>query len=98
MGLPYKTATHTVVTVTTASGVALAANGAREYALLINISDTAIYLKLGAAAVASEGIRLNTVGTVGDRYEMSRALGNLYQGAINAIGGSTKLLLVTEGT
>ena len=65
-------------------------------ALLVNDSDTAIYLKLGADAVANQGIRLNANG---GSYEMSRLHGNLYVGASNAIHGSTgnKVLLVTEG-
>lgn len=97
MSLPYGTSTHTVATVTTESGVALAANGNREYALFINDSpDTVIYLKIGVAAVANEGIRLNAAG---GSYEMSRALGNLCQGVVNAIHGGSgdKVLLVTEG-
>ena len=92
----YTTPTHTAVTVTTASGAALAANAVRLYALLINDSDETIYLKLGATAVANEGIRLNANG---GNYEMSKKLGNLYTGVINAIHGGTgsKKLLVLEG-
>ena len=91
----YTTPTHTAVIVTTASGIALAANANRLYALLINDSDETIYLKLGATAVVNEGIRLNANG---GNYEMSKKLGNLYTGVINAIcatGGKT--LLVLEG-
>lgn len=93
----YSTATHTAVTVTTASGAALAANAGRRYALFINDSDTVMYLKLGATAVANEGIRLNANG---GSYEMSAMLGSLYTGAVNAIHGGTgnKILLVTSGT
>jgi hypothetical protein len=92
----YTTPTHSVATVTTVTGAALAANAARLYALLVNDSDTAIYIKLGAAAVANQGIRL---GANGGSYEMSKKLGNLYTGAINAIHGGTgnKVLLVLEG-
>ena len=90
------TPTHSVVTVTVASGVALAANTSRSHALLINDSDTPIYLMFGAAAVANQGVRLNAAG---GSYEMSSLLGNLYRGAINAIHGGTgnKVLLVDEG-
>lgn len=90
------TMTHTHPNVTTTSSTALAANANRKTALLVNDSDTVIYLKLGATAVANQGIRLNASG---GSYEMSAALGNLYLGAINAIHGSTgtKVLLVTEG-
>lgn len=96
MSLPYGIPTHTVATVTMASGEALAANGDREYALFINDSDTVIYLKLGATAVVNQGIRLNING---GSYEMSRAFGNLCQRVVNAIHGGSgdKLLLVTEG-
>jgi len=92
----YTTSTHTAVTVTTASGAALAANTSRKYALFINDSDTVIYLKLGAAAVANQGIRLNAAG---GSYEMTAPMGNLFTGAVNAIHGGTgnKTLLVTEG-
>jgi len=92
----YTAPTHSAATVTSTTGQALAANANRKYALLVNDSDTAIYIKLGAAAVANEGIRLNANG---GSYEMSDLHGNLYTGAINAIHGSTgnKTLLVTEG-
>jgi hypothetical protein len=90
------TVTHSVATVTTATGAALAANVNRKYALLVNDSDTVIYIKIGANAVANQGIRLNANG---GSYEMSNALGNLNTGAINAIhaGSGNKTLLVTEG-
>lgn len=90
--------THTAVTVTTTTGQALAADviGHRVYVLLVNDSDTTIYIGLGAAAVANQGIRINAEGGA---YEMSKALGNLYTGAINAIhgGSGNKTLLVSEG-
>lgn len=92
----YTTPTHTAVNATTASGAALASNANRLYALVVNDSDTTIYIKLGADAVANQGIRLNAYGGA---YEMSKKLGNLYTGAINCIHASTgnKVLLVTEG-
>jgi hypothetical protein len=88
--------THSVLTVTTTSQQALAANPDRKYAMLINDSDTVIYIKIGAPAVVGEGIRLNPNG---GSYEMSSAIGNLHTGAINAIHGGTgnKNLLVLEG-
>ena len=93
----YTTPTHTAVNVTVASGAVLAANANRLYALLVNDSDAVIYIKLGAAAVANQGIRLNASG---GSYEMSAMLGNLYTGAINGIhaGVGNKALLMTEGT
>jgi|TARA_R100001530_G_scaffold17438_2_gene15072 hypothetical protein len=80
----------------TSTGVALAANHERSYALFVNNSDTVIWLRLGEDAVANQGIRLNATG---GSYEMSAQTGNLYGGAVNAISsGSTKVLLVTEAT
>ena len=92
----YTTPTHTAVNVTTGTGAVLASNANRLYALLVNDSDTTIYIKLGVAAVANQGIRLNANG---GNYEMSAMLGNLYTGAINGIHGGTgnKALLMTEG-
>lgn len=93
---PYTTPTHTAVNVTTVTGVVLAANANRRYALLVNDSDTVIYIMLGAAAVANQGIRINANG---GNYEMSLMLGNLYTGAINGIhaGVGDKALLMLEG-
>ena len=94
-GQEYTTPTHTAPSIGTTSTTALASNAGRLYALLINDSDETIYLKLGVAAVANEGIRLNANG---GSYEMSKKLGNLYTGVINAICASGgKTLLVLEG-
>jgi hypothetical protein len=87
---------NTAATIGAATGVALAANANRKYALLVNDSDSAIYLNIGAAAALNSGIRLNAQG---GSYEMSAAYGNLDTRAINAISsGAGKILLVTEGT
>lgn len=89
------TVAHTTATIGVVSGVALAANANRKYALLVNDSDTVIYLKIGAAAVANAGIRLNASG---GSYEMSATYGNLDTRVINAIStGAGKVLLVAEG-
>ena len=94
-GQEYTTPTHTAPSIGTTSTTALASNAGRLYALLINDSDETIYLKLGATAVANEGIRLNANG---GSYEMSKLLGNLYTGAVYGICVSgNKTLLVTEG-
>lgn len=92
----YKVATHTAVNVTSTSGQLIATNVNRKYGLFINDSDTTIYIALGTAAVANQGIRLNGGG---GSYEMSEKLGNVYTGAINAIHASTgnKVCLATEG-
>jgi len=88
--------THSVVNVTTVTGAALAANPDRTYALLVNDSDTDIYIALGVAAVAHEGILISALG---DAYPMSAQIGNLYLGVINAIhaGSGNKVLMITEG-
>ncbi len=87
---------HTWPAIATTSTTALATNASRVYALLINDSDTAMYLKIGVAAVLSQGIRLNANG---GSYVMSGAYGNLDNRVINAIHGGlgTKVLLVSEG-
>lgn len=91
------TPSQTAVAVGVATTVALAANTARRYAMLINDSDAVMYAKLGSAAVLNTGIRLNPNG---GSYEMSAEMGNLYTGAINVIHGATgtKNLLIEEGT
>ena len=79
----------------TSSTLALPVNTERKYVLFINDSDAVIYIKLGSAAVVSEGIRINANG---GSYEMSNALGNLFTGEIYAISDvAGKYLLVNEG-
>ena len=93
----YTTPAHSAVAVATTSTSVLASNANRLYLLLVNDSDTDIYINLGGAAVASQGIRINANG---GSYEMNAGSGNVYTGAIHAIHASTgtKTLLVTEGT
>lgn len=88
--------TDGAVNVGTSSTLVEAADEGRDYLLLVNDSDTTIYLARGAAAVAHSGIRLSAPG---GSYEMSRALGNLYRGAIYAIHAGTgdKVLCVSGG-
>ncbi len=93
----YATPTPVAVNVTNASGAIVAANANRKYLLLINDSDTVIYLGFGAAAVLNSGIRLNANGGF---YEMSGAQGNLYVGAINgihAVAAVNKVVCGMEG-
>lgn len=96
MSLPYGTpSAPTSVAVQTTTTEALAANGDREYACFTNNSNKPIYLAFGNDAEMNKGIRLNAEG---GSYEMSRELGNLYQGAVNAIAeGGDKVLCVQEG-
>lgn len=61
-----------------------AANAERRYLLLVNDSDTEIYVALGVAAVLNQGIRLNSEG---GWYEMLEGQ-NLYAGAVYAIASA----------
>lgn len=93
-GLPNVTLTHSSVAVAITSTAVIAANADRIYLLIQNISDTAIDLFVGGAAVASQGIRLQANG---GSIELSARNGNLDTRAINAIhaGTGTKTLLVS---
>lgn len=90
------TLTHSVVNVNGDTAV-IAANTNRRYLLIVNDSDTVVYLRLqtGAAAV-NQGVRLNASG---GSFELSGATG-IYTGAIRANHGGgavNKALLITEG-
>ena len=50
---------HTTAAMTTATAAVLALNDDREYALFVNDSAVDVYLKIGVAAVANQGIRIN---------------------------------------
>ena len=88
-------ATNTGVDVGVASAQILAANNDRKYAIIVNDSDTTIYLAIGAAAVAHRGIRLNANG---GSYEVLLADLNIV--AINGIhaGAGNKRVTVVEDT
>lgn len=77
----------------TASVEVLSANPARTAAFFTNDSGVAIYLALGAAAVANKGIRLNSNGGA---FEINKS--NLWRGAVNAIAasGTGNTLCITE--
>jgi len=77
------------VDVGVASTVVRATYDARRYLLLVNDSDTVIYVALGGDAVLNQGIRLNADG---GWYEMLEGQ-NLYTGPVNAIAsaGSKRL-------
>lgn len=89
----YSTATPSVLAVSGSSQQALAANQLSQYRLFINDSANVMYLSLGGTAVLNTGIRLNANGGT---YEMSLLNGNLFRGAITAIG-TTGNLIVIEG-
>lgn len=85
------------VDVAATSTAVIAADDSRKYLILINDSDTVMYVSFGAAATLYSGVRINANG---GNYEMSAAFGNNFVGAIYAIHestGNTKRLLVNEG-
>ncbi len=87
---------HTTAAMTSSTAEVLALNDDREYALFVNDGSVDVYLKIGVAAVANQGIRINANGGF---YEMSRAVGNLSDVAVNGITVSgSATVLVTEGT
>ena len=86
-------ANTTKVDVTSAGQTALAANLNRICAVLVNDSDTDIYIKLGTGPAVGIGIKLNAYG---GSFAITAA--NLYTGQVTAICASAtaKGLLVTE--
>jgi hypothetical protein len=89
------TPSHTTATATNSSSDMLASNSSRKYALLQNDGAVDVYIKIGATAVASQGIRL---ASNGGSYEMSAAFGNLMTGAVRGITASgSAVVLVLEG-
>lgn len=87
---------ESVVSVGTSSTAVIGASSARQSLLLVNTSDTDMYLSLSGDAVVGAGLPLYAYG---GSYEMSIVLGNLYAGPITAIHGGTgnKALVVLEG-
>lgn len=86
-------ATNGNVSVGTASTAVLSADDNRKWAALYNSSDEAIYLGMGAAAVANKGIYL---AASGGSYIIDE--NNRFTGSINAIcaSGSKNLAYVTS--
>jgi len=86
-------ATEVSIVAGSTSEAALAANEDRVYAIFINDSDTAMYLRLGETAVEHEGILL---AASGGSFEIN--LTNLYRGVVNVICASSgKVLMINEG-
>jgi len=82
------TYTHTQVSCGSSTTELAAANSKRLYLRIENVSDEIVDIKIGADAVAGEGIRLHPVAATGHLhsvFEMSEALGNLSQDAVNGI-------------
>jgi hypothetical protein len=87
------TVTHTAPTVGNATTAVAAANADRKWLLLVNDSDETIYVKIGAAAVMNQGIRINASGG-----SLELTGGSINTGAVNGICASGgKKMLVTEG-
>ena len=88
--------TETNVNVVNTSATVLAANSSRYSLLLVNNSDTDMYLALTGAAVVGHGIPLKAFG---GSYDASKMAGNVPLTAITAIHGATgnKVLYVQEG-
>ena len=85
---------HTTASCTGTTGAALAVNTDRRAALLINDSTSVIWIRVGEASVANEGIRLNANG---GSYYLSFQDANFDTDVINCItGGTTNVLLVVE--
>lgn len=67
-------------------------NPMRSYLLIVNDSDTDMYLNLGGPAVVNQGIRINNSG---GSYEINST--NLFKGRVCAIcSAASKKLLITE--
>lgn len=93
----YGAATHRGITCGTAAIQVLQANSRRKRAVLINDSDTVIYLFKAppASCALNAGIRLNATG--GSWEESADTLGYLYRGQFSAItSAATKVLTVIE--
>jgi len=91
-----QTAAHTAVDVGTSSTAVLAANASRKAALIINDSDSTIYLSITGAAAANTGIRLNANG---GSFLLTFKEGTLTTGAITGItAAGSKKVLITEYT
>ena len=86
-------ATSTAVTVGNTSTSVLAANPDRKAVVLVNDSDTDIYVELSASATINEGVRLNAGG---GSFRMDLSTG-IYLGAISAIASAgSKNMTVIE--
>ncbi len=84
------------VNVTVATTPILAANANRKVAVICNDSDTSIYLAIGVAAAANQGIRLNANGGVlvisrtGDIFS-TEAVNGIHTGVGNKVATAQEL-------
>lgn len=88
------TPVHTTASATASNGALLAANAGRRCALIQNDGSVDVYVKIGATAVANQGIRIPANGGA---LTISPALGNLSTLVVNGITASgSAVVLVTE--
>ena len=94
---PLTYAAPALATIGAASTVVVAASNTRELLVLVNNSDSDMYLGLGADAESTKGLCLKASGGV---VQFGGASGlPLWRGAVNAIaGGAGKVLSVQEAT
>ena len=87
----------TTVAVAVTSTSIVVANGGRRLLVIVNDSDTDIYLALGEAAVVGEGIRLNAAGGT-YTSERKRARDRIFTGEVFGIhgGAATKDVTIQE--
>lgn len=91
--LPFNTGTNTYVDCGSSSTQVVATSSSRQDLILVNdASSTQIYLGMAAAAVGSNGIRLNASGGT---YE-TMAGQNVFTGAIYCIASTTARLTVFQ--
>ncbi len=84
----------TTATCADSTTAALAANPGRRAALIVNDSTQTIWIKVGEAAVANEGIRLNANG---GSYYIAADAANYDTEAVNCIvAAGTGLVVVSE--
>lgn len=87
----------TASVITASSTTVSSTNSDYTNRLFINYGTADIWLGIGTQAELNNGIKLSTDGGY---YEMSRAMGNLYQGDITAIADTTATtinMLVASG-
>ena len=86
--------TFTTGSCTGTSSEMLASNGVRRAALIVNDGTATVWIKIGATALANEGIRLNANG---GSYYIALGAPNYDTEAVNCISaGATIVILLSE--
>lgn len=91
MAQQYVKAVELQLTITTTAREILPVNPQRQYALIVNNSDTEMRISLGGTPTTSKGIPLRASGGF---YEITSV--NLYRGRIAAICSASKTLDLVE--